>query len=139
MRIVVIDGQGGSLGKNIVEQVKSRLPGHEIIAIGTNSLATSNMLKGGADHVATGENPVVVACRHADVVIGPVGIISADSLLGEITAIMATAIGQSPAHKILIPVNRCNITIAGVQDLSYAEYIRLAIEEICRLCPSTGH
>ncbi|MFA6688136.1 MAG: DUF3842 family protein [Sphaerochaetaceae bacterium] len=139
MNIVVIDGQGGSLGKSIVEQLKSRLTGHEITAIGTNSLATSNMLKGGADHVATGENPVVVACRHADFVIGPVGILAADALLGEITPAMAAAVGQSPAHKILIPVNRCNITIAGVQDLSYAEYIRIAIEEICRQCPQVDH
>jgi hypothetical protein len=134
MNIVVIDGQGGSLGKSIVEQLKARLDGHEITVVGTNSLATSNMLKGGASHGATGENPVVVACRHADVIIGPIGIVAADSLLGEITPAMALAIGRSPAHKVLIPVNRCCITVAGTQDLTYAEYIRLAVEQVAQLC-----
>ncbi|MDY4610022.1 MAG: DUF3842 family protein, partial [Sphaerochaetaceae bacterium] len=130
----VIDGQGGSLGKNIVEQLKARLVGHEITVVGTNGLATSNMLKGGATYGATGENPVLVACRHADIIIGPMGILAADSLLGEITPAMALAIGQSHAHKILIPVNRCCITVAGTQDLPYGDYIRLAVEKVEELC-----
>lgn len=134
MNIVVIDGQGGSLGKAIVEQLKGRFGEHEILAIGTNGLATSNMLKGGAPNGATGENPVIVACRHADIIIGPMGIIAADSLHGEITPAMALAIGQSAAHKILIPVNRCCITVAGTQELPYAEYIRLAMEKVADLC-----
>ncbi len=134
MNIVVIDGQGGSLGKIIVEQLRTRVEEHEIIVIGTNSLATSNMLKGGASNGATGENPVLVACRHADIIIGPIGIIAADSLHGEITPAMALAIGQSSAHKVLIPVNRCCITVAGTQDLPYTDYIRLAVEKVCECC-----
>lgn len=134
MNIVVIDGQGGSLGKIIVEQLRPRVEEHEITVIGTNSLATSNMLKGGATNGATGENPVLVACRHADIIIGPIGIIAADSLHGEITPAMALAIGQSAAHKVLIPVNRCCITVAGTQDLPYTDYIRLAVEKVCEYC-----
>ncbi len=102
MTIVVIDGQGGKMGKGLVEQLKKFCPEDEILAIGTNSIATAAMLKAGADAGATGENPAVVASRTADVIVGPMGIVIADSLMGEITPKMAVSIGQSPAKKVLI-------------------------------------
>lgn len=108
MKIVIIDGQGGRMGKAVIEQLKSSYPELELYAIGTNSIATSAMLKAGASYGATGENPVIVNARNADLIIGPIGIVMADSLMGEITAAMATAVSSSSAYKILIPVNRCN-------------------------------
>ena len=132
MKIVIVDGQGGRLGRMLVEQLKANLPNAEITAIGTNSIATAAMLKAGADSGATGENPVLVACRNASLIIGPLGIVIADSLLGEITPEMAKAVGQSPAHKILIPINRCNNTVVGAGNLSYTDYVRLAVEEAIR-------
>ncbi|HQP46960.1 MAG TPA: DUF3842 family protein, partial [Flexilinea sp.] len=113
MKIVVIDGQGGSIGKTIIEQLKKNSFSDPIIAIGTNSIATSTMLKAGADFAATGENPILVACEDADILIGPMGIIAANSLLGEITPAIAVAVGKSKAEKILIPSNKCKITVAG--------------------------
>lgn len=94
-KIVVIDGQGGRMGKTVVEQLKNTYPDLPLTAIGTNSIATSAMLKAGADLGATGENPVITACRDADLIIGPLGIVIADSLLGEITPAMSSAIGSS--------------------------------------------
>lgn len=132
MNIVVIDGQGGRLGRMLVEQLKEKLPQAFITAIGTNSIATAAMLKAGADAGATGENPVIVACRNTQLIIGPLGIVIADSLLGEVTPGMAKAVGQSFAHKILIPLNRCNNTVVGVGELSFTDYVRLAVEEALR-------
>lgn len=132
MNIVVIDGQGGRLGRMLVEQLKEKLPQAFITAIGTNSIATAAMLKAGADAGATGENPVIVACRNAQLIIGPLGIVIADSLLGEVTPGMVKAVGQSFAHKILIPLNRCNNTVVGVGELSFTDYVRLAVEEALR-------
>ena len=133
MKIMVIDGQGGRMGKMIVEQVKSVFPKDEILAIGTNSIATAAMLKAGADAGATGENPAIVGSRTADLIIGPMGIVIADSLLGEITPKMAVAIGQSNAKKILIPVNRCQHFVVGCAELSMGEYIKLALEEVQKM------
>jgi len=130
LKILIIDGQGGKMGKMIVEQLKASMPDCELISIGTNSIATAAMLKAGADHGATGENPVVVNSADADIIIGPLGIVVADSLLGEITPKMAVAIGQSKARKILIPINRCNTTVIGTEELSYSEYVRLAAEKV---------
>ena len=130
MKIVVIDGQGGRLGQQIVEGIKKNAMDAEVYAIGTNSIATSAMVSAGADFGATGENPVIVACRDADVIIGPIGIIAADSLLGEISAEMAVAIGRSPAVKLLLPVNRCNNQIIGVKKLSMSEMIKETIERL---------
>ena len=128
MNIMVIDGQGGRMGKSIVEQMKRNFPEDEILAIGTNSIATAAMLKAGADAGATGENPAIVGCRTADLIIGPLGIVIADSLLGEITAAMAAAIGQSRAKKILLPVNRCQHYVVGCRDLPLGELVRMAVE-----------
>ncbi|MBQ6834528.1 MAG: DUF3842 family protein [Lachnospiraceae bacterium] len=133
MKIMVIDGQGGRMGKSIVEQVKSAFPEDEVLAIGTNSIATAAMLKAGADAGATGENPAVVGSRTADIIIGPMGIVIADSLLGEITPRMATAIGQSNAKKILIPVNRCQHFVVGCAELPLGEYVKLAMDEVKKI------
>ena len=103
MEILVIDGQGGGLGRQLVAAVKKAVPQAVVTAIGTNSAATSAMLKAGADRAATGENAVVVGCRRADVILGPIGIVMADALLGEITPAMAQAVAQSDARRILIP------------------------------------
>ena len=130
MNILVIDAQGGGIGKQVVAAVKKQLPELVITAIGTNSLATSSMLKAGADNAATGENAVVVGCRTADIIVGPIGIAIADSLLGEITPKMATAVGQSNAKRILIPINHCNNIIVGVEDLNISKLIEAVITEI---------
>ena len=130
MVIMVIDGQGGKMGKNIVEQLKKRFPEDELLAIGTNSIATAAMLKAGADAGATGENPAIVGSRRADIIIGPMGIVIADSLLGEITPKMAVAIGQSSAKKVLIPVNRCQHFLVGCKELPLGEYVKLVAEEV---------
>ncbi|AEV29809.1 hypothetical protein SpiGrapes_2022 [Sphaerochaeta pleomorpha str. Grapes] len=133
VKTVIIDGQGGSLGKALVTSIKTRFPNLEVLAIGTNSMAASAMLRSGADATATGENPVIVACRTADIIIGPLGIIAADSLHGEITPKMALAISQSTAHKILIPISKCNITIVGKQDFPLGDLVDKAIENLAEL------
>ena len=133
MKIMVIDGQGGRMGKSIVEQIKANFPEDEILAIGTNSIATAAMMKAGADAGATGENPAVVGSRTADMIIGPMGIVIANSLLGEITPKMAVAIGQSQAKKILIPVNRCQHFVVGCEELPLGEYMKLVVEEVRKI------
>ena len=133
MKIMVMDGQGGRMGKSVVEQIRARFPEDEILAIGTNSIATAAMLKAGADAGATGENPAIVGCRTADIIIGPMGIVIADSLLGEITPKMAVAIGQSEAKKVLIPVNRCQHFVVGCEELPLGEYVKLVVEEVKKI------
>lgn len=132
MKILIIDGQGGGIGKQLITAIKSSsvLEGAEVLAVGTNSAATAAMLKSGADSAATGENPVVVGCRRADVIVGPIGIVIADSLFGEITPKMALAVGQSPAKRILIPVNHCDNVVVGVPDLAVNKLVAEAVEEI---------
>ena len=118
MNLLVIDGQGGQLGSQIIRAIRTRYNDINIIAVGTNATATTSMIKAGANQGATGENPVIVASRKADVIIGPVGIVIADSLLGEITPKMSVAIGQSNATKILVPINKCENLVAGVPNLT---------------------
>lgn len=127
MNILIIDGQGGQLGSQIIKAVISRYPDTNLTAVGTNATATTAMVKAGAKKAATGENPVVVACRKADVIIGPIGIVIADSLYGEITPVMAVAVGQSDASKILIPVNKCENLVAGVSNLTVSSLIEDAL------------
>lgn len=129
-KIVVIDGAGGRLGAQLVERLKAANLRAQVVAVGTNSLATSAMLKAGADAGATGENPVVVNCRDADAILGPLGILAADALHGEVTPTMAVAVGQSPAPKILLPWDRCNHYIAGMPRLSQAEMVDKAVEQL---------
>ncbi len=130
MNICVIDAQGGGIGKQVISALKKSLPEIEITAVGTNSMATSAMLKAGADAAATGENAVIVCSRKADIIVGPIGIVIADSLYGEITPSMALAIGQSSAKRILIPINHCDNTVVGVPDLSITALVKEAIKEI---------
>ena len=130
MDILVIDAQGGGIGRQLVSAIKKYFPGQLVTAVGTNSTAASAMLKAGADEAATGENAVKVCCRRADLIIGPIGIVIADSLLGEITPAMAVAVGQSNAKRILIPINHCDNYIVGVPDLSMAKLIDSVIKEV---------
>lgn len=129
-KITVIDGQGGRMGRSIIEQLKKQFPEQEILAVGTNTIATAAMLKAGADLGATGENPVIVAARDSDLIIGPIGIVIADSLCGEITPAMAVAVGQSKARQLLMPVNRCNHQVVGCSHLSLNDIISQVIEEV---------
>lgn len=130
MKLVIIDGQGGRLGSLLVEAIKKEALPVEPLVIGTNAIATAAMLKAGANQGATGENPVLVACRDADVIVGSLGILSADSLLGEITPKMAVAVGQSKALKLLLPLNRCNNRVIGVKDATMSELVKETIEQL---------
>ena len=132
MRVLIIDGQGGGLGRQLVGAVKEYDPGIEVLAVGTNSAATNAMLRAGADQAATGENSVAVASKKADVIMGPVGIVIADSMLGEITPRMAVAVGQSSAKRILIPVNLCDNIVVGVSDASMGKNVQNAVETLAR-------
>ncbi|MCI9080942.1 MAG: DUF3842 family protein [Lachnospiraceae bacterium] len=123
MNILIIDAQGGGIGKQIISSIKKSYPSVTITAVGTNSSATANMLKAGADHAATGENAVIVGCRKADVIIGPVGIVIADSLFGEVTPKMAAAVGQSTAKRLLIPINQCDNIVLGITSISIPDMI----------------
>ena len=134
MKILVIDAQGGGIGRQLITVLKQQMPQAEITAVGTNSAATTAMLKAGADHAATGENAVTVGCRKADVILGPIGIVIADSLFGEITPAMAVAIGQSEAKRILIPMNHCDNIIVGVPDLNVGKLVQQAVELLREQC-----
>lgn len=127
MQILIIDGQGGKIGRAVAEAVLKERPDVQLSVIGTNAIATSNMMRSGVKDAATGENPVAVMAPRADVIIGPVGIVIADSLMGEVTPKMALAVGQSRAKKILIPLNRCDNMVVGVEDIPLAEMIRRTI------------
>ncbi len=123
MIAAVVDGQGGGIGKAIVEKVKKAFPDLEVIALGTNSVATGQMLKAGADEGATGENAIIHNMQHVDVVLGVIGILNANAMMGELTPAMATAIGGSHTHKILLPINRCHIHIVSVEEQSLGSHI----------------
>ena len=130
MNILVIDAQGGGIGKLLITTIRRDIPSAHITAVGTNTNATMNMMKAGADDAATGENPVIVACRSADVIVGPAGIAIADSMLGEITPRMALAVSQSHAKRVLIPFNQCNNIIVGIAKAGMASLVQAAVDEI---------
>ncbi len=132
-QVLVIDGQGGKIGKQIIDALKEFSDQLFITAVGTNGNATAAMLKAGADQAATGENPVIVACKKAELIIGPIGIVVADSLLGEVSEKMAAAVGKSEAIKILIPINRCNNIVVGVKVDSMNELIAEVLREVKEL------
>ena len=133
MTILIVDGQGGRLGKQLVKEVLERFPGQELLAVGTNSMATESMLKAGAPRAATGENAVVVACRKADIILGPMGMVIADALLGEVTPEMARAVGQSNATRILLPSDKCSTLVAGVGSQSMSALIGDAMDKLAQL------
>jgi len=131
MRIAVIDGQGGGIGKAVVARLRGEFgESVHLLALGTNSVATGNMLKNGADAGATGENAIRVNAGKVDLIIGPLAILMADALLGEITAVMAAAVSDSPARKIIVPLNLCNVHIIGVQPMKIAEAMDQVVAEV---------
>ena len=134
MKIAVIDGQGGGIGKSIIERIR-RIQGadFEIIALGTNSLATTGMIRAGAKTGATGENAIVVTSGKVDVIMGPISIIIANSIMGEITPAMALAVADSQAVKLLIPLNRCNVEVAGTAQFNINELLDFSVEELMKL------
>lgn len=133
MKVLVIDAQGGGIGKQVVAAIRENIPALSVTAVGTNTTATSAMLKAGADHGATGENAVIVGARNADVIIGPIGIVVADSMFGEVTPNMAKAVGQSNARRILIPVNQCDNIVVGVRELGIRELVGEAISVLQKI------
>jgi hypothetical protein len=134
MRILVIDAQGGGIGKQLVFALKKSFPDSIITAVGTNSAATSAMLKAGADNAATGENAVIVGCRKTDIIVGPIGIVISDSLYGEITPSMAIAVGRSEAKRILVPINHCDNVVVGVKNLNISSLIADVIDKVREVC-----
>lgn len=140
--ILVIDGQGGKLGRLLVESLRQSGTYH-ITAVGTNAIATSNMLRGEPDEAATGENAVRVCSRGADVICGPIGIVIADAMNGEVTPAIALAVGRADAVRVLIPMNRltahkrCDNRVAGIRDVPLAELVRDAVRQIVDLCGDT--
>ena len=136
--VLVIDGQGGGLGKQLVAALSTQCPEIRLTAVGTNSLAANAMRKAGAPRAATGENAVVVNCRSADIIVGPIGIVVADALLGEITPAMATAVCQSHATRVLIPVNHCENYIVGVPEQPISDLVAAAVQKVKALCAGEG-
>lgn len=134
MKVLVIDGQGGGLGRQLVAAIAVACPEAELLAVGTNSLAASSMLKAGARRAATGENAVVVNCRTADVIVGPIGIVIADALMGEITPKMAMAVCQSNAKRVLVPINHCDNYVVGVPEQPIAQLVQAAAQKVKQLC-----
>ena len=127
--VLVIDGQGGGLGRQLVAAIAAACPEAELTAVGTNSLAANAMLK-----AASGENPTLVACRKADVIIGPIGIVIADALLGEITPAMAAAVCQSGAKRVLVPINHCENYVVGVPEQPVSQLVSAAAQKVKALC-----
>ena len=133
MNILIIDGQGGQLGAQLLKSITSNFTDITITAVGTNATATAAMVKAGAKQAATGENPAIVACRKADIIIGPIGIVIADSLYGEITPEMAVAVGQADATRILIPMNKCENIVEGVPDLTLSSLIDGVVKRLQKM------
>lgn len=132
--VLIVDAQGGGLGKQLISRIRKENLDAEILAVGTNSAASAAMLKAGADRAATGENAVIVCAKRADYIVGPVGIVIADSMLGEITPAIAQAVGQSEAVQILIPFNSCWNYMAGTEGISTGDLINDAVTHLAKLC-----
>ena len=130
MIIAVVDGQGGGIGRALVAGIKAELPEVHVLALGTNSTATGQMLRAGADDGATGENAIVHNMKHVDIVAGVIGILNANSMLGELSPAMANAIGGSDAYKVLLPINRCHIHVVSVEEAPLGVHIENAVKAI---------
>ena len=133
MDVLIIDAQGGGIGKQLIAGLKKKNPDINIVAVGSNSVATQAMKKAGADDAATGENSVVVCSKKVKVIAGPIGIVMADSMLGEITSVMAEAVGKSEAERVLIPMNRCETYVAGIKEGGVSALIQDAVDKICEI------
>jgi hypothetical protein len=133
MKIIVVDGKSGKTGALFIEELRKRGCDLELTAIGTNVIATTSMLKAGANDGASGENAIMVATRGADLIVGPLGIVEADAIMGEITPKAATAIGSSQATKLLIPINLCNTIVVGTQDFSMKKLIEESVNQFLEL------
>ena len=132
--VLVIDGQGGGMGSQLVKLLRPRLPADcELCCVGTNSLATSAMLKAGAARGATGENAVCYNAAQADLIAGPVGIIMANGIMGEVSPAMSASVSGARAHKVLIPSSTCGIHVAGSEGLRLDEYLHRAADLAVRL------
>jgi prephenate dehydrogenase len=131
--VLIVDAQGRGLGRQLIAGIRKEPEDVKILAVGTNTAAAAAMLKAGADEAATGENSVLVASRKADVIIGPVGMVIADSMLGEITPAMAQAVAQADAVRIMIPFNSCDNYIAGVADFNTARLIQDALGQLKKI------
>ena len=130
MKILIIDGQGGGVGRSIVAAMKAAMPAQPVMALGTNAQATAAMLKAGADLAATGEGAIRYQCKTADVILGVTGILHANAMLGEITPGIAAAVSLSEAKKVLVPLDRCGLLIAGVEKQPLDGLIRKAVEMV---------
>lgn len=134
MKLLVIDGQGGGVGRSLIQALKQAIPSQPVLALGTNATATAAMLRAGANHAATGESAICYQCQSADVIVGVVGILHANAMLGEVSPAIAAAVSCSEAQKILIPMERCGVTIVGVPHQPLEAAIAGAVEEVRRLC-----
>lgn len=131
MVICVVDGQGGKIGSVIIAKLKERLKERvEIIALGTNSFATQTMMKARANRGASGENAIVTTLRKADIIIGTINILMANSMLGELTPTMAQAVSESTAAKYILPVTQSNLSIIGTSELSIPQMIERLVDEV---------
>ena len=129
MRILIIDGQGGGIGARLVSLLRPRLPeGCELLCAGTNSLATSAMLKAGAARGATGEHAICYNAQRAHLILGPIGVILANGIMGEVSPAMAAAVSGAECKKVLIPSSTCGVHVAGTEDCRLDEYLRRAVE-----------
>ena len=130
MRIAVIDGQGGGIGKHIVEQLRKKMPELDILALGTNALATGAMVRAGATEGASGEAAICYNVERVDMIVGSLAIMMVHGLLGEVTATIAMAISASKADKILLPIQRGNILLVGIQRTPLPHQIEALVAEV---------
>lgn len=133
MRVLVIDAQGGGIGRALIERLRERMPEAEILAVGTNAIATTAMLKAGATAAATGENAVCVCAAKCNIIAGPIGIVLKDAMMGEITERIALAVGGANAQRVLVPMQRCSTSVAGTEGIPVQSLIDSAVETIVKL------
>lgn len=134
MKLIVIDGQGGGVGRSLISALKEIMPDQPLLALGTNAQATTAMLRAGADAGATGESAIRYQCKTADIILGVTGILHANAMMGEISPAVAAAISLSEAQKILVPLDRCGLRIAGVGKQPLDSLIRQAARMAAQLC-----
>ena len=133
MKLLIIDGQGGGVGKSLIQALKAGFPGKPIVAVGTNGVASTAMLRAGADMVATGENAVIYQCGQAEIIMGPMGILCANAMLGEISPAIAAAVSASPAQKVLLPMERCGLHVVGTAKQTLEAAVAEAVEKVREL------